>query len=154
MDITIEKGSLKYLYDCEDALRNSDLGKYYFTDEGSCKRAVSKGLEEGNLYVALADGVCAGFVWCVPGGMFHGFPYIHIISVKEAYRNKGIGKKLMDFIETLLFESRDKIFLIVANFNPNAKRFYERNGYVQVGEIPDLYKPEITEYLMMKKKES
>ena len=44
----------------------------------------------------------------------------------------------------------DKIFLVVADYNPEAKRFYERNGYQQLGEIPNLYRPGITEYLMTK----
>ena len=38
----------------------------------------------------------------------------------------------------------------VADFNPEAKRFYEKNGYRQVGEIPGLYREGITEYIMMK----
>jgi ribosomal protein S18 acetylase RimI-like enzyme len=44
----------------------------------------------------------------------------------------------------------DKVFLVVADYNPDAKRFYERNGYQQVGKIPDLYRPGVTEYLMVK----
>jgi ribosomal protein S18 acetylase RimI-like enzyme len=44
----------------------------------------------------------------------------------------------------------DKLFLVVADYNPAAKRFYERNGYQQVGEIPNLYRPGVTEYLMVK----
>jgi len=40
----------------------------------------------------------------------------------------------------------------VADFNPEAKRFYEKNGYRQVGEIPGLYREGITEYIMMKEK--
>jgi len=44
----------------------------------------------------------------------------------------------------------DKFFLVVADYNPDAKRFYERNGYRQVGEIPNLYRPGVTEYMMEK----
>jgi len=47
---------------------------------------------------------------------------------------------------------RDKLFLVVADFNPNAKGFYESMGYHQVGEIPGLYREGITEYIMMKEK--
>jgi ribosomal protein S18 acetylase RimI-like enzyme len=36
------------------------------------------------------------------------------------------------------------------NFNPDEKRFYEKNGCRQVGEIPNLYRDGITEYLMLK----
>ena len=32
----------------------------------------------------------------------------------------------------------------------HTKRFYERNGYQQVGEIPNLYRSGVTEYIMAK----
>lgn len=153
MDIIIEKGSLEYLGDCEYALLNSELGRQYFANEESGKLAILEGLEQGNLYIALINKECVGFIWCIPKGAFHSFPYLHIVAVKEEYRGKGIGKKLIDFIEKLLFVNANKIFLVVADFNPNAKHFYEKNGYRQVGEIPSLYRKGITEYLMMKEKE-
>ena len=40
--------------------------------------------------------------------------------------------------------------VVVADYNPDAKRFYERNGYQQVGKIPNLYRSGITEYMMAK----
>ena len=56
---------------------------------------------------------------------------------------------ILGYFEEL--SARNKFFLVVADFNPDAKRFYENNGYCQVGEIPGLYRDGITEYLMMKK---
>lgn len=83
-----------------------------------------------------------------------GFRYIYqLISVKEEYRGKGIGKNLMGFLENLAFENANKIFVVVADFNPDAKHFYEKLGYRQVGEIPNLYRKGINEHLMMKEKE-
>ncbi|MGL5436684.1 MAG: GNAT family N-acetyltransferase [Lachnospiraceae bacterium] len=153
MDIIIEKGNLEYLIDCEETLLNSELGRKYFSGEGSGKKAILEGLEQGNLYVALINCVCVGFMWYIPKGAFHSFPYLHIISVKEEYRCKGIGEKLMNFLEEIVFLNANKLFLVVADFNPDAKRFYEKNGYRQVGEIPSLYRKGIIEYLMMKEKE-
>lgn len=43
-----------------------------------------------------------------------------------------------------------KLFLVVADFNPGAKRFYIKNGFKEVGRIPDLYKNGVVESLMMK----
>ena len=54
------------------------------------------------------------------------------------------------FSENIAREMADKFFLVVADYNPDAKRFYERNGYQQVGKIPDLYRSGVTEYLMAK----
>jgi len=152
MDIRIEKGTMRYLADCEEALVNSELGNRYFDGAGSAKKAVVEGLAEGNLFVALIGGVCVGFMLYLPKGAFHSFPYLHIIAVKEAYRGKGIGGKMLTFLERFVFDNADKLFLVVADFNPGAKRFYERMGYHRVGEIPNLYRMGITECLMMKEK--
>lgn len=59
----------------------------------------------------------------------------------------------MGFLETLAFENADKVFFVAADFNPDAKAFYEKLGYRQIGEIPSLYRKGINEYLMMKEKE-
>ena len=49
-----------------------------------------------------------------------------------------IGKALLDYSVNIACETADKFFLVVSDYNPDAKRFYERNGYQQVGEIPNL----------------
>ncbi|WP_314059202.1 GNAT family N-acetyltransferase [uncultured Vagococcus sp.] len=152
MNITITKGSLKNLSDCEEALLNSDLGQRYFPSIESASKAVREGLTQETLYIASHHDDCVGFIYYIPAGAFHSFPYIHLISIKKGYRGKGIGTKMMTFLEKLVFEEFDKLFLVVADFNLAAKRFYEKMGYQQVGEIPDLYRVGITEYLMMKKK--
>ena len=56
----------------------------------------------------------------------------------------------MDYSENIAREMADKFFLVVADYNTDAKRLYERNGYQQVGKIPDLYRSGVTEYLMAK----
>ena len=59
-------------------------------------------------------------------------------------------KKCHSFCDECLDGMADKFFLVVADYNPDAKRFYERNGYQQVGEIPNLYRSGVTEYMMAK----
>jgi len=153
MDIIIEKASEKYLYDCEMALSKSTLGEKYFSSNGSAKKAILEGMSQENLYIALCEKECVGFFYIIPNGAFHAFPYLHILSIKEEYRGKGIGQCLLKLVEKIAFEYADKIFLVVADFNPEAKRFYENNGYYQVGEIPSLYRQGINEYIMMKEKD-
>lgn len=152
MNITITKGTLKNLNDCEESLLNSELGQRYFPNVESASKAVVEGLTQETLYIASNHDSCVGFIYYIPAGAFHNFPYIHLVSVKKEYRGKGIGTKMITFLEEMVFEEADKLFLVVADFNPAAKRFYEKIGYQQVGEIPDLYRVGITEYLMMKKK--
>lgn len=152
MNIKIEKGKLLYLSDCKEALLDSELGRKYF-NEDSGEKAILEGLEQETLYVAIIDNECASFAFYIPNGIFHSFPYFHLIAIKDKYRSKGIGKKLIYFLETLAFTNKDKVFFVVADFNPDAKRLYEKLGYKQVGEIPNLYRNGINEYLMMKEKE-
>lgn len=51
-----------------------------------------------------------------------------------------------------MFQDSSKVFLVVADFYPDAKRLYESLGYQQVGILPGLYKEGVAEYLMMKEK--
>ena len=148
--ISFAEGNEQHLKDCKDALCRSALGEKYFSSPGSAENAILEGIRQGTLYVALIGEECVGFTYIIPRGAFHGFPYLHIIAVKEEYRDRGIGKALLDHSERIALEMADKLFLVVADYNPDAKRLYERIGYQQVGEIPNLYRPGITEYLMVK----
>jgi len=149
--MTIIKGSIEYINDCEDALVNSELGKRYFSQKGSARKALKEGFAKGEIYIALDDcESCKGFIWFILDGIFHSFPYLHIIAVKQESRNEGIGKKLLKFFEDSCFKDYSKLFLVVADFNPDAKILYEKIGYIQVGTIPSLYRKGITEQLMMK----
>ncbi|WP_124068444.1 GNAT family N-acetyltransferase [Clostridium sp. E02] len=146
----IIKGNYAHLKNCEEILLESSIGDHYFQKEGSARKAIEEGLDQGTLFVAIAEGVCTGFMFYIKNGAFHSFPYLHIIVVKEEYRSKGIGKDLIDYYENI--SDGDKFFLVVGDFNSNAKRLYEKIGYCQVGEISGLYREGITEYIMMKEK--
>ena len=135
-EITFAKGNEQHLKDCKDALCRSTLGERYFSSTGSAEDAILEGIRQENLYVAFIGEECVGFTYIIPKGAFHSFPYLHIIAVKEE--------------ENIAYGMADKFFLVVADYNPDAKRFYERNGYQQVGEIPNLYRPGVTEYMMAK----
>ena len=151
--IRLVKGSKEHLDDCKEALINSDLGAIYFNNEDKAIRGITEFIETEKLFVALAkDDVCVGFMGYIHNGAFHSYPYLHIIAIKEKYRNQGIGHEMMEQFEEMVFQYTTKVFLVVADFNPKAKAFYQRLGYKEVGAIPDLYKEGVTEYLMMKKK--
>ncbi|MBN1231302.1 MAG: GNAT family N-acetyltransferase [Anaerolineales bacterium] len=153
MKINITQGQLEQIQDCANALLHSDLGREYFGTEEKAFNAVKEGIGKGELYVAVTEpGKCVGFIWFILNGAFHGYPYLHIIAVKEEYRGYGIGQQLLRFFEESVFPVYSKTFLVVADFNPEAKNLYEKIGYQQVGVLPSLYKEGITEYLMMKSK--
>jgi ribosomal protein S18 acetylase RimI-like enzyme len=149
--VTITQAHARHLEDCQAALLESTLGHVYFPEKEKARAALTKGIAKEEIFVAVdEDGVCLGFIWFVLKGAFHSFPYLHIIAVKAAYRGMGLGTKLLRFFEETVFPDASKVFLVVADFNPDARRLYERLGYQQVGAIPGLYKDGVTEYLMMK----
>lgn len=154
MQISIVKGEEQYLPSCTEALFSSELGRQYFHTRENIIRNLQVALAKEELYVALdTTGQCVGFLWPVLNGIFHIYPYLHIIAIGEKYRGQGIGKSMMEYFEnTISTYSEDKLFLVVADFNPEGKRFYEKLGYQEVAAIPNLYKAGVTEYLMMKDK--
>ena len=84
-------------------------------------------------------------------GVFGSYPYLHIIAVKEEYRNLGIGKQLIKYFEeNASAYPSTKCFLTVDDFNPKARKLYESLGYQCVGKLKDFYKNGITSYIMMK----
>jgi ribosomal protein S18 acetylase RimI-like enzyme len=151
MEITIVRGSLDYLNDCEDILVNSELGIRYFSKEGSARKTLEQGFDKEEIYIALdTNNNCKGFIWFILDGIFHSSPYLHIIAVNKESRKQGIGKRLLNFFEGICFKEHTKIFLVVADFNLDAKMLYERIGYVEVGNVPNLYREGINEHIMMK----
>jgi len=151
MVINIIKAENKYLIDCKVALKKSELGRVYFEEEDKAIKALNDGISKGEIFIALnKECICVGFTWFILNGAFHSFPYLHMIAVKEEFRNLGIGKKLLEHFEDIASKTSSKLFLVVADFNPKAKLLYQSIGYKEVGIIPNLYKAGVTECLMMK----
>lgn len=149
MNIKIIDAESKHLTDCKLALQKSEIGRVYFSDEDKVHNVVNEGISKGEISVAInEENVVLGFIWVILKGAFHSYPYLHIIAVKEEYRSLGIGKRLIRYIEENSGSS--KLFLVVADFNPRAKKFYLNYGFKEVGCIPNLYKNGITEYLLVK----
>lgn len=154
MDIHIRLAEIKYINRCIEILQNSDLGKAYFSDPEKAVDMLTYAVGQKDVYVALDDNEkCLGFIYYMTNGVFGSYPYLHIVAVKEEYRNYGIGKRLMKFFEDNASDSSSaKYFLTVDDFNPEAKKLYESLGYQCVGELPDFYKEGVNCYLMMKRK--
>jgi len=112
---------------------------------------LEEGFAKDEIYITIdQDKNCLGFVWIIMKGTFHSFPYLHIIAIKKEKRGLGIGKQLLQFSEDICFQNSSKLFLVVADFNPDARKLYESMGYKEVGILPNLYREGIMEFLMMK----
>ena len=78
--------------------------------------------------------------------------YIQIIGLTPMIQNRGFGTALMGFIESQARQAGDaNLWVCVSDFNTDAQRFYERNGFVRKAELEDLVRDGRTEILMRKR---
>ncbi len=150
------------LEQCIDILFIPELGKLYFPKRKLFQAELEKGLAAGEVYVkkSTCEGITPtniqGVIWFQREGLFHSFPYLHMIAVRDENRHQGVGAALMDFYEQEPLRAgenhlRTKAFLLVSDFNTSAQRFYENRGYVETGRFENLFRKGVTEILMMKK---
>ena len=86
-------------------------------------------------YLAVEGDARVGFVILCTVGPFTG--YIQTLCVSPDRRGNGLGTRLLAMAEERLFALSPNVFLCVSSFNGAARRLYERQGYVLVGELAD-----------------
>jgi ribosomal protein S18 acetylase RimI-like enzyme len=89
-----------------------------------------------------------GFVIIELRGTFIG--YIRSVAIREDWRGRGLGSRLIGFAETRILRDHPNVFLLVSSFNPRAKALYERLGYEVVGELRDYVLRGHSEWLLRK----
>lgn len=151
MSISFIKGTASYLNVCAEALYESELGRQYFPTLKQAEKAVKEFVDSDYFLVAMdAHKTFVGFICYLPTGAFHAFPYIHLFVTSKNKRSQGVGTQMMDLFEEQISKEKDKIFLVVADFNPRGYKFYEKRGYKSIGLIPSLYRKGVDEHLLMK----
>ena len=105
-------------------------------------------LDRHGLYL---DGEIVGLAVVHPTG-FASSPYLAVLAVETAHTGQGFGSRLLEHVERAAFQARRNLFLCVTSFNVRAQRFYLSRGYVQIGVIPDFFKPGVDELIMRKVK--
>ncbi len=132
-------------------MSSTELWQRYGVDFESARKRFKQALRgKAHMFVAEIEGKVAGFLWYVPRGAFDRSGYIELIGIKNTYRGRGIGKALMEFVEKEF--NPDDIFLLVSDFNKEAQKFYEKLGFVKIGEIKDYVVKGITEFIYHKKR--
>ena len=91
------------------------------------------------MLAAETGGRPAGFVWCIPRGMFGSAPYLKRIGVDPGSTGLSIGSLLMERLEQKLSTaSCRELYLLVGSENPRAEAFYQQRGYQFIAALPDL----------------
>jgi ribosomal protein S18 acetylase RimI-like enzyme len=99
---------------------------------------------------ADTDNLGCGFAWCVPQGGFGRSMYLRLIGVRKERARAGVGTALLRAAEEAALKISRELFLLVSDFNLDAQRFYQRQGYQQIGAIPSYVLPDVTELLYWK----
>ncbi|MGE5257014.1 MAG: GNAT family N-acetyltransferase [Hyphomicrobiales bacterium] len=103
---------------------------------------------EKEIHVAVKGEEVIGFIVLNLHGGFVG--YIQSICVALRWRNRGIGRRLVDFAEERVFRQYPNMFICVSSFNAGAQRFYRGLGYEVVGELKDFIVDGHSEILLRK----
>ncbi|HEY6973699.1 MAG TPA: GNAT family N-acetyltransferase [Nitrospiraceae bacterium] len=99
-------------------------------------------------YVADLDGRVAGIA--IVRQKFLLGDYLELFGVADWARGKGLGKRLLEQIESIVFARANNLFACVSDFNTQARAFYQKLGYQEIGPLPNLLIPGSAEILLRK----
>lgn len=97
----------------------------------------------------IDDGGRARGVALVRRGFLAG-DYLELLAVDASTRSRGLGARLLAHCEAEVFARARNFYVCVSDFNADARRFYRRHGYVQVGRLDDLLITGSAEILLRK----
>lgn len=99
-------------------------------------------------YIAELEGQVAG-VAIVKQRFLLG-DYLELLGVAAWARQKGVGGHLLKHIEDLVFQRTKNLFACVSDFNEPARTFYKKQGYQEIGPMPNFLIPGSAEILLRK----
>src|SRR5262245_38292645 len=130
------------------ALLDSDPWRRLGYTEADWTRLLTVPLEGREGWIAVRDATPSGFALVRP--RFLAGDYLELFAVAGAARGHGLGAALLAHVEAIAFGRGRNFFVCVSDFNDGARRFYARQGYEQVGTLPDLLVRGSAELLLRK----
>lgn len=112
------------------------------------RRLLGGPLANRDAWVIDVDGRARG-VAIVRRGFLAG-DYLELLAVDARTRGRGFGARLLAHCEADVFARTRNFFVCVSDFNADARRFYRRHGYVQVGRLDELLIAGSAEILLRK----
>jgi GNAT superfamily N-acetyltransferase len=114
---------------------------HYMRQAFSLEQITDELAAPGSIFlIAEIDGKAAGYAKLIIGSIEDGITAAKPIELARLYSHqehlgKGVGQNLMDACFDLAkTHDHDVMWLGVWEYNPRAQRFYERNGFRQVGK--------------------
>jgi GNAT superfamily N-acetyltransferase len=97
-----------------------------------------------------AGGSPVGLAWLIRTRAFGRCSYLRLLLVAEGFQSRGLGRALLAAAEANATTWSPHLYLLVTTDNHAARRFYERQGYRHVGDLPGLTAPGLDEALYHK----
>jgi ribosomal protein S18 acetylase RimI-like enzyme len=76
--------------------------------------------------------------------------YLELLAVADWARGKGLGARLLSHVETTVFARAKNLFACVSDFNEQGRQFYKKQGYQEIGPMPNFLIPGSAEILLRK----
>ena len=99
-------------------------------------------------YVIERDGVASGLALLRQRFLFG--DYLELLAIAPSAQGQGLGRLLLAHVEGIVFARVKNLFICVSDFNTGARRFYQRQGYQEIGPIPNFLIPGTAEILLRK----
>ncbi len=87
-------------------------------------------------FVIESDGEPGGFA--VVRRQFLFGDYLELLAISPSLRARGLGRELLTHVEEEVFARAKNLFACVSDFSTDARRFYARQGYTEVGRLENL----------------
>lgn len=136
-DLTIVKLESGHLEECAEIMAGSDPWITLGCTRKEARASFERYLLSERCSVAVLGGKVIGFIVFYVEEAFPLGGYVKGIGVHEHYRRRGIGRRLMEFVEEKILNQWPNVFLLVSDFNTAAQCFYRKLGYSEVGRIQD-----------------
>lgn len=155
MELHLKQGYYKDIRSCDAIARDSALYDRYFSASYKTEDYIRSYFPDegrGRIYFAMTPhGEKAGLMVISRNGFTNEFHYLALLCVKKEFRSQGVGAWLLKQFEQMGREDgKRKASLTVSDFNTRAFEFYKKNGYYEVGMIPNAIVDGVGEHLMLK----
>jgi ribosomal protein S18 acetylase RimI-like enzyme len=76
--------------------------------------------------------------------------YLELLGIAPSETGRGLGARLLSHVESLTFARAKNLFACVSDFNDAARAFYRKQGYKEIGPMPNFLIPGYAEILLRK----
>ncbi|MBA5869454.1 MAG: GNAT family N-acetyltransferase [Nitrospira sp. CR2.1] len=76
--------------------------------------------------------------------------YLELLGISPDVTGRGLGTRLLSHVESHTFARAHNLFACVSDFNDTARAFYRKQGYKEIGPMPNFLIPGYAEILLRK----